>query len=364
MNKLLTTIASVLFCIISITSLYANGIVFTGTAPTTNNSTVNNALESMFNRMLDDANNSFANVKNMPIFLRYMAAANTHVASAATQMNYLSYDLFAITLGTSFSEVGSGDNREIYRDMTTKGDMKTGEATQPWALQVGFNAGFLLDGLYFAAKFGRTSNSLTYGLLANYDLIKEQAIAEYVIWGGLKLGTGIIHQQYKINIPLDANIQYLPATVDGYTLRMLMRPDLLMKINSSAKVIPVELSTAIGIGTFNSFENPFDEIGCNVFSLFLTAGIGVDISHGRTKVDIKNKSLYTFEALGSPVASTITHGEVNVHSDIKEQRPHYFNPKMMLGLSCELLSVITDFSISIYFKDESFSANMSIGVTF
>jgi len=377
MNKLLTIIASVLFFTVSITSLYAKGITFSGTAPTitgtANNDDLNLALKNVFDKMLSDAQNSFSNVKNMPHLLGHMAAANAHVASAATQMNYRSYDFFAITLGTSFAEVGPGDKREIYRDITTKGDAKIGEADQPWALQAGFNAGFLLDGLYLAAKFGKTKNSQTYGILANYDFMKEQILAESIIWRGLKLGTGIIHQQYKTNIFLDSNILYTPTTVDDYTLRMLMRPDLLMKINSNAKVIPVELSTSIGIsmldslGDFFNSESGINELGCsgcNVFSVLLTAGIGVDISRGNTKVDIENKSLHTFELMGTPVATTVNPGEINVHSDIKRHNQYDFYPKIMLGISFDMFSVITDVSFSIYLNSPGLIANISVGTAF
>ena len=366
MNKLLTIIASIFLFTVSITSLYAKGITFSGTAPTvtgtTNDAAINNALETMFNKMLYDAQNSFSNVGNMPIFLRYMAAANTQVSNAATQINYLNYNLFAITLGTSFAEIGSGDKREAYRDITTKGDMRIGEASQSWALQAGFNAKFLLDGLYLAAKLGKTKNHQTYGILVNYDFFKERLLDEFAIWKGLKLGSGLIYQQNKINIPLDANIQYLPTTEYGYTLRMLLQPDLLMKINSNAIIIPIEAITTMGI--ISSFHNYEMGNGCNTLSLLLTTGVGVDINYGSTKINMENKSRYIFELAGTPEAVIENPGKVKVHTDINKQRPYYLHPKIMLGLSIGLAGIISDFSYSFYPIGSGFSTNISVGMTY
>ena len=365
MNKLLIIIASMLFFIVSITSLYSKGITYSGSAPvvtgTSNDAAINNALQSMFSEMLNNAQDNVSKIETMSIFLRSMASANTSVSSAATQINYPSYDLFAITLGVLTSRVGFDGGMTENIAANGRGDRKYGTATQPWALQAGFNAGFLLDGLYLAAKFGYSKSSQTYGFFANYNLIKEQSLTKRTIWRGLNLGTGFVHQKNKTNITVDTNIQYFTTIVDDYLLRMLMKPNFLMQIKSGTSVIPIEMSTAIGIAFGNIEGVPNDLFTINT-------GIGVDISYGRTTLDIKNKAVLIQGLHGTPPATTITYGELNVHANIKEQRPYYFSPKIMLGLSFEAGPFIITFpAISFYLrdiKDAGANIELSAGLVF
>jgi hypothetical protein len=353
MNKLFTAIsiviASMFFFIVSITSLYAKGITYSGSAPTitgsANDAAVNNALQNIFTGMFNNIQNDLSKIGNMPNFIKSMSSANTFISTAATQINYPNYDLLAFTLGFSAAGVGYGN---APNDIIANGDTKDGLATQPWALQIGFHAGFLLDGLYLAGKFGYSTSSLTYGLLVNYELIKKQSLFESMIWRGFRLGLGVVQQQRKENITLYNNTQYTITTVDAYTLRTLMKSYLHMKINSKATVIPLEISTAM-----------------TIFFCTISAGAGVDINYGSPKLDIVNKSFFVFDLDGTPLGST---EKINIYADIKKQNPYYWSPKIMAGLSFEIdeaPSLIVTFpSLSYYFMDSGINAGFAIGMGF
>jgi hypothetical protein len=366
-----TVIASMLFFIVSITSLYAKGITYSGSVPvitgSANDAAINNAIQNMFSEMLNNAQSNLSNIGNMPILLKSMASANTYVSSTATQINYHGYDSFAITLGFSVAGVGH-DSISENKIINGNGDTKAGWAIQPWAVQIGLNAGFLLDGLYFAGKLGKTKDSLTYGILANYELIKELLIKklphfESLSWRGFRLGSGIIYQQNKINDTFNTSIQYSSTTVDDHTLRMLMKPNFLMQINSNAIVIPIEISTAIAMNISTDELMAVNEVS-SVLACVISAGAGVDVNYGSVEFDVKSKSLFMVEVNETPLGTTVNPGKINVHANIKKQRPYYLAPKIMLGMSYKMGNFVIDFPFSFYFPNYGVNFGMTIGLAF
>jgi hypothetical protein len=359
MNKSFAVIITAfMFVAVSTTSLYANnrGITYTGKAPVTANSQVNTLLDAEFAKMLESAGDRLSNIGGMPDFVKSMSNANAFAANAATHRSIVNYSLLAVTVGSSIGTVGSPGGAA--GKLTDEGDLAAGVGIQTWAFQVGINAGlfpFLPDGLYLAFKYGKTedvkvpfrdeyrTSSQTYGVLANYKLAGKLSLLGLIGYRGISLGSGILIQQNELDFNFRTARQTMtPAQIGEYNVGMDFRPNLHMKLNSNAVIVPLEVSTSIIL--------PILSIG---------VGVGADMNFGRTKLDLSARAPVNVTGI-----DTIEEGNITAAANIKNQNPKFFTPKVMFGPSMWLGPVMIEVPISYYFSDQGYSIGFTAGIVF
>jgi hypothetical protein len=234
-------------------------------------------------------------------------------------------------------------------------DLKLGLNPQIITGQISINTSkFLLDKLYLGARFGYMNmdsldlidgfsfNSLSLGLMANYQLIPQKKLAAgLLLWRGLNLGTGFIYQGtnigYKIKLePTEAQ----PIGSSGYSLQI--DPSLTLDMDIKTFTIPLEASTSVRLLWF----------------LNLALGLGVDLGFGKSDMKVGMSGDVNVTSNGD--IAEMTPGNISISAG-GDMAPGFFNPKLMTGVGISLGPVIIDIPVTLYL-DNGYNVGVTLGV--
>ncbi len=287
---------------------------------------------------------------------RGIANSGVYSTQVATQSGYTGYDKYFVTIGTQAAaqspSTSPSEIKGAFGEMRDKGDLYAGAAWQIWAMQVGMRADFLLDDLFMGLKFGYASvpykdykfTDVTAGLVANYMLINEAYKAKGgFVWRGLSVGSGLMFM--KNDMDYGFKVGTITQDITSGTLsgsQLTYTPDVTLKTSSYAVSIPVELTTAIRL----------------LWCFNLSLGVGMDISMGKSEIDlaIKGKSDIT----NLPSGYTSVPQDVLIDGGTNGKGPYVARPRLMTGVGFEIGPVVLDVPMAWYFKS-GFTAGVTVG---
>ena len=356
MKKLRIILLSCLFIAAGTVSLMAR-ITVTGTAPTSSN-IPDGTIETPFNNALDETRKTLAKYGDQKDLVLGFANAGVYASQVANQWGYQGYDTFAVTIGTmgggqlpSASPSGISDEFDKLKD---DGDIYLGAAWQMWAAQVGINADFLLDDLYLGVKFGVLSmdvgdfnfDSLTFGVLANYQIFEEKEVVLGLIkWRGLSVGSGLIYQKNDTSYALDLDTlesgTFEAAT--GYSGTVTLDQSIDLGVETWSMSIPVEVTTAVRL----------------LYFLNLSVGLGADLSFGGSEIILKSGG--DTNLTGGLANVQETSGNVKIDGGTEGDGPNFIRPRIMAGIGFGVGPVMIDVPVAWYLNS-GFSLGLSLGV--
>jgi hypothetical protein len=352
------------------------GIDVKGKAPTFSSATpglateVNSKISAAFDEAVAGIDEQVGSIKSKPEkFIQAWGNSSVFASHGATQRAFGGYKLFAFTLGPMVglqlpsSPFTIADELENITDKLNEDhDLGVGLNLQVMTGQISINtSNFLLDKLYLGLRFGYMSldsldlidgfsfNSLSLGLVANYQLMPQKKLAAgFLLWRGLNLGTGFIYQGTNIGYKFKLD----PITEDiglvGFptleNMQLQVDPSLSLDIDINTLTIPLEASTSVRLLGFLNFA----------------LGLGVDLGFGKSDMrvglngDINvtgNKNLIKQETPG--YITTSAGGDM---------APSFFNLKLMAGLGLSLGPVIIDIPVTWYIIDQGFNVGITLGV--
>ncbi|WP_010254707.1 Lsa36 family surface (lipo)protein [Treponema primitia] len=336
---------------------------------------LNSQIKESWNDALDDLNEEVEKIDPKPEkLIKGFADASVFASHGATQRGYGEPDLFTFTIGSTVGvKIGSslsglGDYFDSIADeLEDEGDLSLGLNIQAISGQFNLNTSrWLLDGLDLGFRFGMFKlddnlidgfgfNTLSLGVVGNYQLLKELTIVPFLLkWRGLSLGTGLIYQNTKLNYSMDIDVDRQAigqVSVSGVTVNggyINIDPKLVFDMTTNTVTIPLEATTAVHLLSF----------------LNIALGVGVDIAFGGNDMNLKLSSDVTLEevAPGTGIKQS-TPGTLSV-SGGGDVAPTFFNPKLMTGIGFKIGPVILDIPVTLYFGDGTgLNAGITLGVS-
>lgn len=321
----------------------------------------------------EDIRNGLRTMNRAVSILNGFGRANAQSSVASSLFAHQGYKLFAVSLGVTgalaapLSEVNTVmDIYEAYGEEEDKllaelddAGIKTGISFQAFVLNFGINVGFLLDGLYLGGVVGGTSldvnneeaavsvlganvykgegidtetkmdlsfSSGTYGIRANYQLIKPFSIPILLRWNGINVGTGFIFNTF--NIGGEADISET-MTLDPNTL--IANID----IRSNTYTIPLDISTGIRL----------------LSVINIGVGAGVDVAFGNSEFEIGLKNNIQDNIARKVLDKTfdkIFAKENLTFPLVNEGDVEFFNPRIQAAVGVGLGPVSVDFNLTAY----------------
>lgn len=338
---------------LTLSPMFAAGafaLTINGTAPSSDDPVRNEALRRAFDRALADLNKEVGRISPRPAKMAKAFADSAAFSNhAATQRGYMDYSKFAVTAGTmaGFQLPGLSGNEftNFADDLKENGDARFGANYQVWAAELGINASFLLEGLYFGLKFGLCSLDIpldehrikydywSLGLLAKYRFLGPKSAAGLVSWKGMSVGSGILYQYTKTNYIM--RVGDVDVNESGANVKIDSDVDFAMKYNGVT--VPLEIMT-----------------GVNLLKIItLHAGVGVDINliYGKMSIGAKGR-VYSNEADRD--------GSISLSEGMDNIKPSYLRPKLMAGIGVGLGPVVVDIPVTYYIKN-GFNVGVSLG---
>jgi len=332
---------------------------FSGTA---DDNDFNNEISLLWDEVIADLNGEIGGIpQKMPKLGSAFATAGTFSNHAATQRAYQGYDLFAVTVGTmaggqlpslDFSTYG-----DIGDDLKNGQDLEAGIGWQAWAVQVGLNSKFLLEGLYLGVKFGGLNLSqsvgdhslifeyISFGALANYQIFKERSFTGMLVWRGLSVGSGLLYQKNSTGFIYDAG-DFTSSSFYNYggqDIYINASPELALTLDSHLVTIPLEVTTSVRL----------------LYFLNLSVGLGADINFGKSDLVASVKSDASATNLPAGITQE-TAGSISTSAGAKGANPKAFAAKAMANIGFGIGPVIVDFPLTYYFNN-GFSIGLSAG---
>jgi hypothetical protein len=291
---------------------------------------------------------------NMPDLASGFGNANTYASHAATLRGYQGYEIFAVAVGSMISVQAPSDDPMFFtklQDELDTGDIYAGVGGNPVVVQAGLNLGFILDGLHVAFKFGKFDygvdksdfkidyESNLFGVLLNYQLIKEKAIlSRILLWRGLSLESGFIYSNNIISFYKDLDA-LAPFASAGYTVEV--DPSIDLVLDTKTVVVPLEVYTSIRL----------------LYVLNIGVGGGLDyVPYGRTSFSLKSAGTMKVTA---PV---VVDGTAAIDAGTDDVASDKFRPKMMMNFGLSLGPVFIDMPASYYFTDNGYAIGLSAGM--
>ena len=332
-------------------------IVVTDQAPTYKPGTptaISDPINTAWANAIAETRNTLSKYKDQKDLTFGFQNSGIYASQVATQNGYQGYDLFAVTVGTMYGvqlpSAQPGEMMSAFDDLKKKGDIYAGAAWQLWALQVGINSDFLLDGLYLGLKFGYTDISydkyafktVVAGALANYQLIKAEDLGlGMILWRGISVGSGLVYE--KNDTSYDLKLTKINQDITATDGQVIIDPSIRLGVNSYAVSIPVEISTAVRI----------------LYFLNLSAGLGLDLYAGSSSINIDGLGDTT--VTGTPGASIQEQGKVFVNGGTDGDKPAYGRGRVMLGLGLGAGPVFIDVPLT-YYLTSGFNVGVSLTV--
>ncbi len=314
--------------------------------------------------------------------------ANAQTSTASSLFGYQGYDLFAVSFGILGSVATDMDTVDTIIEMISSDDMSTqledqlnagglafGVAMQGFSGNVGLNMNWLAEDLYLGVVFGSLSvgitpenglnasllgssvysdpkmtfaqlsgadsldmsvdlNTSTFGITANYQLIKPASIPILFRWNGISIGTGIIYNSFDIHA--EADLGSLMPAEEGSTTTI--EPGMFkgkFEITSSSYTIPLEASTGIRL----------------LSMLNISLGVAADLKFGTSNVgfDLETQNP---DSMGSKLLVTVFDQvlqEENVSFPYTGAGEiQLFNPRVMVGVGVGLGPATVDITGTVY----------------
>lgn len=314
------------------------------------------------NTFTEQANKALADFDNMPELARGFGNAGTYITDAATFRGYGSYKIFHVSVGamvglqlpTNSLENIAGLPAQIAADR----DIYAGAMVQALVFSAGFNASFLLDGLYFSVKFGKLPlkfDNLSYdstmgGIMVDYQVFKDRSLLGLIKWNGLRVGTGFFyyHNEGKFNFnageieigSVDFNNGSSTESVTAY-----VDPSFTATIVSKGFQIPINIVTGMRF----------------LWVLNLTIGLGADFNFGgSSEISLHADSEVNFiDSSGNQIA---TPGAVRINAGT-DGNADWFRLRAIGGIGLSLGPVKIDIPISYYFDFDGKGLAGSFGLT-
>jgi len=366
-----------LVCVLLVFTLsipaFAETLKVTGTAPITNDPTINANTQDAFQKAIDELNGKFT-FDSPTKFLQGMGNSSVYASHGATTRGYGGYKIFSATIGLTTGlqlpeSIGSvmNDIDEITDSLERDGDIKLGLSPNFFNVNVGLNMGVFKslpkrlgllkrDHLYFGVRVGYFKlptglfegvnySSLTLGLTANYQLIPTISLAKVIQWRGVNVGTGFIYNSSSFGISglsLGDSIEE-PIGATGAFL-VMGEPKASLNMDVTTFTIPLEAVTAIKLLIFN-----------------IPLGIGVDIAFGKTSLTGGVTSDIGYKGL-PPGTYQTSKGDLSVSGGVSNS-PSIFNFKIMTGLGINAGPVVFDIPIT-YYPASGYSVGITAGAVY
>ena len=377
-------------------------------------SDINSRIRGQVDAVADEANGELSGLGNLDPLANAFADSGVYASNVATLRSYTDYRSFYLAAGTDvgvqFPKVdlsggGETDPVALLGEEFASGNAGVGVAWQTWALALGLNLDFLVDGLYASAKYGSIDvqgletetgtvdvQSSSIGAFVNYQIIGGFWPRSPIRFRGVSIGAGAIRHTSSVglDIPLGDFVDdgfktdlptggqsdggILPDEIDAALSTkgtgaydenyvnadslgtVFLEPTARLGISNQAFTVPIEVATALRLLWF------FD------FSL----GAGVDLTFG-------GNSEVVLGGQGDAAISGYIDGEskyltTNGGSLVLEKtgdgKAAFINPRITFGTAINLGPLKIDFPFAWYipvggaaeFKGNGLSAGMNIGL--
>jgi len=296
-----------------------------------------------------DANEILGKFEQMNDLVNGMANASSFAADGATMRNFIGYKKFSVAIGTMVGvQAPSYNFLDAVDNIDDANDIYAGINAQVVTVSAGVNLGFLVEGLYASAKFGKFSMSIedfdinmySFGLFAQYQLIESKTIL-MASWKGVQVGTGFVYYSGDVSYKTDVGTIETDVTLAGGTGKLAFDPDLEIKLATSGLKIPIEIMTGVRVAVVD-----------------ISFGLGVDInvrSNVDLTFDVEGPAHITPDAGGSRIDGT-----ASVGGGTEGGRANIFSPKLMTGVGFSLGPVKLDIPITYYFGTKGPGANIGL----
>ena len=349
-----------------ITMLLVSGAVVWGqvtiTPPTVagNPGGVNERIERATKAMETSVIDKIEQFTSQPKLARAVANTGAATAHVGSQRTYIDYRTFAAVFGfgVTISTPGltSGVLQNAQTTLQKEGDLYSMVALQP-AASFGMRLGTFSDKLdkwYVSAKLGLLKlseeqlrsitpglsyDSLTVGALVNYRLLNARQLPfGFLRWRGISLGSGLVYQQNTATFRLAFGEVPQPFDFDGVgsaESRLTLKPEISAIAASNSVVSPLEANTGVRV----------------LWALDLSLGVGVDLTFGGSRIDLKIASPVEVENRSS-VRRRITNGSAAVNAGSKDQGPTILRPRLSAAAALNFGPVKLEVPAMIYFEPD------------
>lgn len=342
---------------------WGSAATITGTAPTTTDGTLNDALNTAFLDALYGADHFadgfggaeeiLAKYKDQDKLARGFANANAYASQAATFQGYQNYSIFAISTGVMAGVQLPSLSKSYYDDIDKKleneGDLYAGVGAGAAFVNFGVNAGFITPGLYLSAKFGsftvkpdddsKVKNTLV-GVGINYNLVDGTGLSGFFRWRGLSLGTGFLYNKSNVDYSVKVDKQIESFDAAGYTGNLILDPTVNLGLDVTTYTIPLDIVT--------SFQM--------LWLLNLTFGAGVDFTFGNSDIVLSSNGNVDVEFSSASIA--VTPGTVVIDGSTKNIKPSFVRPRLMTGIGFNFGPLKVDVPVYWYI-----ATGAAVGVT-
>lgn len=347
---------AILVCFFIVESSFA-GIKIEGDAPVINNAALQDEVQTAFDAALNQSLDRIDKYGDQPDLAKGFGDAAAMATNVASLNGYQNYDLFAVALGwmlTVQAPDATFDGDKYEDDLEEDGDIYAGVGLAPVVLNIGINAGILVEGLYLNVKLGRLEwddggsgnsknefKSTVFGIGANYGLIGDKSVmAGLARWRGISLGTGIYY--HKNVLESEVELDDVEQSVSGAPgARIVLDPSVGIKSDATTFVIPLEAVTSVQL----------------LWLANANIGAGLDIVMGSTDLTYNAKGDVTFEDDNNLIQETQA-GNIKISGGTKDESPTAFRPKLIAGVGLNIGPVKLDVPM-VYYPDAGFA----LGVT-
>lgn len=343
---------------------------------------MNDQVKVAFGKTLDTARANLVSFKQQKKLARAFGNANAYSVNSATLQGFQNYSLFAVAsgfmVGVQAPSLDLGYYGQIAKDIKKNGDLYAGAGVGFSYLNLGINAGMLVPGLYVNAKYGALKQKIqdfdmdfsVMGFGVNYRLLDTKSLAGIIKWRGLSLGSGFYLQKDKLNIhivpdSIETNSHFrqlvlsgssssdsasknillneMGYTDDAHDARVILTPAFDMGLDVSTMTIPIDAVTGVSLlwGTIN-----------------LTAGVGLDLNLGSSKVVLRGDSDARITSDTTKV--TFTKATVKVDGSTTAA-PNFSRIRIMSGLGLGLGPIKLDIPV-IYYPVSGFAFGATVAV--
>jgi hypothetical protein len=336
--------------------------------------TLNDEIDSIFGQAKIEIEKQIEGIDEKPEkFIQAWGNSSVFASHGATQRAYGGYKVFAFTVGPmvgvqlpSSPFTIADEFADITDKLNKERDLNAGLNPQLLTGQIGINMSkFLMDKLYLGLRFGYMNldsldlidgfsfNTTSFGIMANYQLIPQKKLVDFLLWRGVNLGTGFIYQGTNIGytIKMDPTGVYSAAVPSELSLAgvtgmdLIIEPSLSLDVDIKTFTVPLEISTSVRLLWFLNFA----------------LGAGVDLGYGTSDMKASMSGDVIIDVKGNASTVTQTPGNVSVSAG-GDMSPSFFNPKLMTGVGITLGPVVIDIPVTWYFANEGYNVGVTVGI--
>lgn len=330
---------------------------------------LNVLIRNSFNYLVNDADRKVEKFKNFENIAHGFSNSNTYASRTGMLQGYQNYDIVAVSMGFMAGMKTSPDGGlNIFSDIRNKGDIDAGVSMGFNIINIGFNTGFILPGLYMNGTFGafqfkssddvyKIGNTL-FGFGMNYMIAGNWSSPSGLLkWRGVSIGTGILYLANRIDLSLKIinsidKIAYTDTSFEPdvhITADLIVDPSTKITIHSVTYTIPLDITSSVQLLRLINFN----------------LGAGVDFNFGTTNItpnptgSVRIDNIKIFYGSGEVKNDiTMSEGYTTVEGKATNIRPTFVNIRITTGIGFNLGPVKIDFPVTYYF-----SSGMAVGMT-